>query len=498
MPDQLFAGYPFTHIYLEPSEKSAVVRQLLWGDFLHRTGPTKNGWIPVRYRKHNGFVPTDSVQTNRILEVIMLDIGQGDGCIVITPDDRHLLIDAGAEDNMHRFLRWRYGRFQKPFTFDAFVISHSDLDHYGGFRTVLSEENIRVKTIYHNGIVERATAPTLGPTKKIGKRTYLTDVIADHTSLGNLLKEDNVRGKKIYPNLLHKAMQSGRVKLTQQLAVLDSSSKPVYMPGYGPKSASGLSIQVLGPVCEVQNGQPCLRSLGDTGKTKNGHSVVLKLRYGNLSMLLGGDLNTSSEALLLEHHTGLPMPKKSGQETEDFLAKAREVFQVDIAKACHHGSADFSDLFISAVNPLGTIISSGDDESYAHPRADTLGTLGLHSRGPRPLIFSTELARSASDTIPHPNSFKAGLMEAIATSGSDPSNEKAKERVATIIESIGRSIAVYGAINLRSDGVNTVLAYRLERASSPKQSWDIYQLEPDANNNLRFISKHIEKDEDGS
>lgn len=34
------------------------------------------------------------------------------------------------------------------------------------------------------------------------------------------------------------------------------------------------------------------RTSMDTGKTKNGHSVLLRLEYRDLSVLFGGDLNT--------------------------------------------------------------------------------------------------------------------------------------------------------------------------------------------------------------
>lgn len=57
-----------------------------------------------------------------------------------------------------------------------------------------------------------------------------------------------------------------------------------------------------------------------------------------------------------------------------------------MAKACHHGSGDFRDDFLAGINALVTIISSGDNESYAHPRPDTLGAMGKAGRGTRPLI----------------------------------------------------------------------------------------------------------------
>ena len=141
-----------------------------------------------------------------------------------------------------------------------------------------------------------------------------------------------------------------------------------------------------------------MRWFNDEGKTKNGHSVVLKLEYRGVKILLGGDLNTPAEEYLLRHYTGLDPKPETPEDEQELIARARETFEADVAKACHHGSADFTDLFLRAVNPTATIVSSGDNESHAHPRPDSLGALGKNGRGSRPLIFSTELARSVTET----------------------------------------------------------------------------------------------------
>jgi hypothetical protein len=57
---------------------------------------------------------------------------------------------------------------------------------------------------------------------------------------------------------------------------------------------------------------------------------------------------------------------------------------------------------------------------------------------------------------------------------------------------LDRSVAVYGAINLRTDGNKGVFAQRLERAARKDKKWDIYLLEEDKGGVLRFKSKHEE------
>ncbi len=147
------------------------------------------------------------------------------------------------------------------------------------------------------------------------------------------------------------------------------------------------------------------------------------------------------------------------------------------------------------------MISSGDDEAHSHPRADSLGTIGKFARGDRPLIFSTELARSAKELIKNPNLLRADLEAAERKLNAVPTSDasalkKAKAEYDKVLKNItsklDRSIAVYGAINLRTDGNRVVMAQRIERASSKKKKWDIYMLEEDKTGVLQFKSKHEE------
>jgi hypothetical protein len=50
----------------------------------------------------------------------------------------------------------------------------------------------------------------------------------------------------------------------------------------------------------------------------------------------------------------------------------------------------------------------------------------------------------------------------------------------------GRNVAVYGLINLRTDGRNVLLAYKLERPNGSVE-WDVHCLEPDASGTLRYV-----------
>jgi len=476
------AGCPtaFIHDEIGGSPK----KQLLWGDHVRVTGPENSGWFPVTSRNFRGWMKAEDLSEQRLLEIVFVDIGQGDGALVITPDDRHLLVDAGQEDNLYRFLRWRYGRFQHPFTFAGAVISHPDQDHYKGFSPIFEDPNISFDSLFHNGLVERTGDDPLGPRED----GFIIDVVQTHVALETLLAEPGRRGSKVYPNMLHDLLSSGRLG---EAAAVSASDK--HLPGFGPGAAgSGLTIEVLGPVLDEAGPSPRLPWFGDVGKTKNGHSVVLRLVYGDISVLLGGDLNIPAEHRLLSHYTGYAIPPAEGDRSA-VIEGARKVFRSDVAKACHHGSADFSDIFLQAVDPLVTVISSGDNEPHAHPRADALGAVGKWGRGARPLVFSTELARSAPESIKRPFVFRQQLVAAhtaLAQAQPGDETERAQKNVDKLLAEIERSVAVYGAINLRSDGSKVVMAQKVESPSRVSGQWDTYLLEPDAAGVLRYRSKH--------
>lgn len=87
---------------------SGGVNHLLMGDWLEYQGKhhvkkwkTDSGsersktYVKVKCRGDQGWLELDEITDERALEVNFVDIGQGDGCHIVTPDDDVLLIDAG-------------------------------------------------------------------------------------------------------------------------------------------------------------------------------------------------------------------------------------------------------------------------------------------------------------------------------------------------------------------------------------------------------------------
>lgn len=476
--NERYAGPANPHVFDAPGGKE--IQHLLWGDWLKLKRGRQGGWREVHARGCDGWMKEEDIQKDRLLEIVFVDVGQGDGCLVVTPDDEHLVIDAGVDDNMYRFLNWRYGGFKEPWRFKAGIISHPDSDHYRGFTDLFAVPNVTFDVLYHNGIMERRGGDSLGRRLLINGRSCLVELCDDKAALKDFLSvkknwkhPNRSQYDKQYPTMLAYGLENGSFAQFTRL----SRNTHTHLPGWGP--GAKIELEVLAPVLETAGNTSGLRWLGGVSYTKNGHSIVIKLRFGDVTILLGGDLNVPSQELLLEHYTGLDPRPDSRDEHDVLIRSARKWFEVDIAKACHHGSADVSTRFMEATNPIATIISSGDDEPHAHPRADALGAAGRHGRGNRPLIFSTELARSTRDTIRRPEVMKQRLEELWAEGVRAPEGSALRRRLARefneLKERIDRSVAVYGAIHLRTDGRHVVLAHKLERPRG-KKKWDIYSL----------------------
>ncbi len=62
------------------------------------------------------FIPEAHSADERPLEIVFMDVGQGDGAVLITPergaDERVIVIDAGLTGRMHHFLSKRFGSYR--------------------------------------------------------------------------------------------------------------------------------------------------------------------------------------------------------------------------------------------------------------------------------------------------------------------------------------------------------------------------------------------------
>ncbi|MDY6986915.1 MAG: MBL fold metallo-hydrolase [Thermodesulfobacteriota bacterium] len=430
MSDVVYGNKPETILRADHRFSARRTNHVLLGTWLHVL--SRHGeWIRVETagRGPGGWVHSGDVRDTPCLKVFFVDVGQGDGAVVESPNG-NLLIDGGPSKDFHAFLRHLYGPTidsGQKIDFDAVVVSHPDTDHYRGLTRVLNDSDFTFGTIYHNGIIryhgskpagkpfDLGQVKTDGQGGKILSETFSTLDQADQLINGGQLMATFRDFWKAAQNAHH----NGRLTSARRVTVRDAT-----LPGFQSEESAKLRVDVLGPVATSDSGRVEYGTFPDPHKhpslepssshTRNGHSVVLKLVFGDHSFLFGGDLNIPAQKHLL------------GAWGD------RNPFQVDVAKACHHGSSDFSVDFLKKVRPRVNVFSSGDNKSFDHPMADAVGAAGRHTRGDHPLLFLTELARAETRSRTH-----------------------------------------YGLINARSNGTSLVMA-QMKEQHKKVDVWDSY------------------------
>ena len=194
-----------------------------------------------------------------------------------------------------------------------------------------------------------------------------------------------------------------------------------------------ISVDVIGPHLDVWNGQPVFRWYKNDSHTINGHSVVLRLNYGEVSILFSGDLNVEG--------------------AKHLLAEPALVTKMDahVFKAPHHGSHEFHRPFLEAVRPQISVISSGDDPDHGHPRAVFVGGVGSASRSTDPLVFSTEIAAAFTEV-----GSETDLEEEASLENADFRTAEANVRARQLFKR-----RLHGMINVRTDGQKLYAARRV-------------------------------------
>jgi beta-lactamase superfamily II metal-dependent hydrolase len=465
--------------------------ELLWGDHLKILG-VAGPRTKVSSRGKTGFVNTNAIGDESLLEVYFIDVGQGDGVLIRTPDNRHIMLDGGFHrakqptgKNAADFVDWKFARDYglDQIHLDAMIASHNDADHYGGLSDLLdasqSEEldadEVRVDAFYHAGVgwwVNPATNKRwLGPTTH--DRKFLTQLMGTRPQVVAAVKSD------AEPKL--QGEWADFMKKVTEARTVDGTATPIrrlsqisrHVPGFDGSNGS-VAIRVLAPVETTIDGEPALHNYGSSAsKNTNGNSILLRLDYGRSRILLTGDLNTDSQRALLKDYTGNRM---------EFLC--------DVAKACHHGSDDVSYEFLSAMRPAVTVISSGDNEGHDHPRpgivaaSATTGHLEIsQDRIVTPLVYSTELARSMNlgrptkvtikgngeTTVIEADELNRIEIEAKVTKAGDlnPTTVKRQLHRTNIVAGL-----IYGLVNVRTDG-ETILCATLNEKDN---TWHIQKI----------------------
>jgi len=486
----------------------------IWGDRL-RVLETRDGAKKVSGRNVEFWVNDRHLGGETLLEVYVIDVGQGDGLLIVTPDGHNIMVDGGnirsfqnGGKNAADFVDWKFFKDYVSLSdredpektkvqLDAMIATHNDIDHFGGVfdlinrteknQAELDSNEVTAEKFYHAGLSwwfngrtsNGGNKRSLGTiqdgfyTKLLGNRNSARDAVL------NLENPDFNTLNGTWGQFIKSVTQLKRKSGSPTSITRLSSSTHDYLPGFEPSDGK-CSIRVLGPIGDSVNNQPALKRFKDgDSKNTNGHSIVLRLDYGERRILLTGDLNTHSQNYIMNHYG----------------ARFVKEFKSDVAKGCHHGSHDVSYRFLQGLRPLCTVISSGDAETHDHPRPTIIAASSITGRQLIdfendslicPLIYITEVARSVEISkigqmkeYSNPQPEYEAIDTGRALKNHDTKNEKSHFRLflgtsqssglhkprldkAKVVRGLR-----YGLINIRTDGKKLFFA-QLEESG---QDW---------------------------
>jgi ComEC/Rec2-related protein len=257
------------------------------------------------------FHPWSTGKPTGKLRIDFLDVGQGDSALVTFPDNTTMLIDGGG----------RPGPF-KTRTSDEDIETVSDQKFESERRSI--GESVVSEYLWWRGL------------------DHIDYVLATHADA------DHIDG-------LNDIARNFAVRAA--LVARTPNQDPEYSAFAETLFARGVPIRTIGAGDEMRIGNVALTvlwpisSMDQNRSSSNNDSVVLRVQFGDRSILLTGDIEASAEKGILE---------AAGDSRQDLRA--------DIVKVAHHGSKSSStEDFIAATQPTFAVISVGQTSIFGHP-----------------------------------------------------------------------------------------------------------------------------------
>jgi competence protein ComEC len=235
------------------------------------------------------------------LIITFIDVGHGDSILLEFPKGKRMLIDGGGlyEDrfdigkNVIAPFLWK----KKIRKIDYLVLTHPDPDHLKGLNFITS--HFSIGQFWDNGL-------------QVDSEPYLQ---------------------------LRKTLEANKIKMES----LNRDTTP--------QMINGVQISILNPPFLLVTKDASRRKVWDPSFLNN-HSLVMKLQFKKMGLLLTGDIQKEAEYQILK--TGHPL-------------------RSDILKIPHHGSASSSTPpFLQRVKPTFAILSVGERNIGRLPRPEVL------------------------------------------------------------------------------------------------------------------------------
>ncbi|HEY0544120.1 MAG TPA: ComEC/Rec2 family competence protein [Pyrinomonadaceae bacterium] len=260
------------------------------------------------------------------LQVHVLDVGEGDAILIISPEGKSVLIDAG-DTGRGKIVLDAMNRYHVT-QLDYFIATHAHTDHIGGADEVLNA--VKVLNVIDNGVVPASVEPEEWSGNKNAKPK------PSGKSAGKTTELPTTKAFLEFTDAVKK----------------NGSEFSHATPGQKYDLGGGAILTVLAPITPFFTREQ-MRSGG--GNEPNANSVVVRLDYGEFSMLFAGDAETQTEERMMN-------------KSEELIAK--------VLKVGHHGSKyASSENFLKAVKPEVALISDADANRYGHPAQDVLDRL---------------------------------------------------------------------------------------------------------------------------
>ncbi|MCU1268394.1 MAG: ComEC/Rec2-related protein [Acidobacteria bacterium] len=250
------------------------------------------------------------------LKIDFLDVGQGDAALVTLPDGQTLLIDGGGRPG--------FGGHQGNSSSSAPLLMDDDLDTPFERDTRSIGEAVVSEYLWWRGL---------------DRIDYILATHADADHMDGL-------------NDVMRNFQVGRAFVART-----PGSDPEYAKFAATLRARQVPQSVLAANDELKFGDVTITVLGppaadDNAPSRNNDSIVLRLKYGQRTIMMTGDVEKEGEAAILAANTDI---------------------HADVVKVPHHGSKTSSTAaFVAATHPRLAIISVGTTSMFGHPTKEVV------------------------------------------------------------------------------------------------------------------------------